>query len=316
MRAPGDFADGETKTAAVYAFDTLKLNDRWQLNAGLRFERYDVEYIDTTPPATTPPTPAPLQLEETDNIVSWNAGVVYKPVEHGSIYLSAANTQSPPGGSNFTLSAVPSNANNPNVDPQESLIYELGTKWDVLGEQLSVTAAIFQAENTNVISTNSVTTEVDFNGEQQVDGFELGVAGQVTDRWGVFGGFSYLDSEFTETINPAQQRATLQWTPKKSANLWTTYALPMGFSLGGGLAYVDTVFRSSSVATPDAPAPQAPSFTVYYATAAWEANDHMSVRFNVDNVTDEEYVLRLNNNGGRYVPGPSRWYLLSADFSF
>ena len=52
------------------------------------------------------------------------------------------------------------------------------------------------------------------------------------------------------------------------------------------------------------------------ATAAWRATEQVSLRLNVNNVTDEEYSSSLNNNGGRYMPGAGRSFLLSADFSF
>ena len=34
----------------------------------------------------------------------------------------------PPGTANFTLSSQPNNQNNPNVEPQESTNYEIGSK--------------------------------------------------------------------------------------------------------------------------------------------------------------------------------------------
>ena len=46
------------------------------------------------------------------------------------------------------------------------------------------------------------------------------------------------------------------------------------------------------------------------------ANEKVTFRLNVNNVTDEEYAASLNNNGGRYNPGAERSYLLSADFAF
>src|SRR5690606_13286017 len=163
---------------------------------------------------------------------SWNLGLVYKPVEAGSIYVSAATTMTPPGGANFTLSGNENNANNPNVEPQRSRNIELGTKWDLLDARLSATAAIFRAENPNEITSDGATGDVIFDSERRVEGVELGLAGQLTDRWQAFAGFSYLDSEFARTANPAQLGATLQWTPKTSGNVWTTYQLPHGFSIG------------------------------------------------------------------------------------
>jgi catecholate siderophore receptor len=78
---------------------------------------------------------------------------------------------------------------------------------------------------------------------------------------------------------------------------------------------MDTVARSS-LTIPNGAAPSLPDYWIYSATAAWQANEKVTFRLNVNNVTDEVYALSLNNNGGRYNPGAERSFLLSADFAF
>ena len=84
---------------------------------------------------------------------------------------------------------------------------------------------------------------------------------------------------------------------------------------GGGVRYMDTDARSS-LTIPDGAAPTLPEYWIYSATAAWQANQKVTCRLNVNTVTDEEYAASLTNNGGRYNPGAERSYLLSADFAF
>jgi catecholate siderophore receptor len=310
----GAFTRGETDTFAAYGFDTIELSRQWQLSAGVRVERYDTDFLEVAIPGSGTPD---IKLDVSDTLTSWNGGLVFKPVDNGSVYVSAATTQTPPGGLNFTLSPTETNVNNPALEPQKSTNYELGTKWDLFERRLSATAALFHTVNTNVVSTESISgtvVAVSFDSEQQVEGIELSVAGLITPKWQVFAGYSYLDSEFTKAVAVSQD-ATLQWTPRNSGNLWTTYQLPFGFSIGGGARFMDTVARRS-VTVPEGAAPSAPSYWVYSATAAWAANDRVTLRLNVNNVTDEVYAISLNNNGGRYNPGPERSYLLSADFAF
>ena len=312
----GAFTRGETDTVAAYGFDTIELSRQWQLSAGVRVERYDTDFLSVAIPGSGTPD---IKLDVSDTLTSWNGGVVFKPVDNGSIYLSAATTRTPPGGLNFTLSPTTTNANNPALEPQKSTNYELGTKWELLDGRLSTAAALFHTVNTNVVTSETIggtIVAVSFDSEQQVDGIELSVTGLITPHWQVFAGYSYLDSEFAKSVAPGQQDATLQWTPRNSGNLWTTYQLPLGFSIGGGARYMDTVARSSSTAPTGTGAPSAPAYWVYSATGAWQANDRVTLRLNVNNVTDEVYAIGLNNNGGRYNPGPERSYLLSADFAF
>jgi catecholate siderophore receptor len=311
----GAFTDGETTTVAGYGFDTIELSRRWQWSAGVRVERYDTDFLSVAIPGSGT---ADIKLATSDTLISWNTGLVFKPADNGSIYVSAATTQTPPGGLNFTLSPTTTNANNPALEPQKSTNYEIGTKWDVLEGRLSTTAAVFHTVNTNVVTSETIGGTViaaSFDSEQQVDGIELTVSGLITPQWQVFAGYSYLDSEFVRSAVTNQTDATLQWTPRNSGNLWTTYLLPFGFSVGGGVRYMDSVARSS-LTIPNGAAPTLPDYWVYSATAAWQANEKMTLRLNVNNVTDEVYALSLNNNGGRYIPGADRSFLLSADFAF
>ncbi len=311
----GAFIEGETTTVAAYGFDTIELNRQWQLSAGARVERYDTDFLSVAIPGSGT---ADIKLNTSDTLTSWNSGLVFKPVDSGSIYVSAATTQTPPGGLNFTLSPTTTNANNPALEPQKSTNYELGTKWELFDNRLTTTAAIFHTINTNVVTTETiggVVIAASFDSEQQVDGLELQVSGLITDKWQVFAGYAYLDSEFKRSVTSNQQDATLQWTPKNSGNVWTTYLLPFGFQVGAGVRYMDTVARSS-LTVPNGVAGELPDFWVYSATAAWQMNEKVTFRLNVNNVTDEVYAISLNNNGGRYNPGAERSYLLSADFAF
>ena len=99
----GAFTDGETTTVAGYGFDTIELSRRWQLSAGVRVESYDTDFLSVAIPGSGT---ADLELDTSDTLTSWNTGVVYKPADDGSIYASAATTQTPPGGQNFTLSST------------------------------------------------------------------------------------------------------------------------------------------------------------------------------------------------------------------
>jgi catecholate siderophore receptor len=311
----GAFTDGETTTVAGYGFDTIELSRRWQLSAGVRVERYDTDFLSVAIPGSGT---ADIKLNTSDTLTSWNTGLVFKPADNGSIYVSAATTQTPPGGLNFTLSPTTTNANNPTLEPQKSTNYEIGTKWDVLEGRLSTTAAVFHTVNTNVVTSETIGGTViaaSFDSEQQVDGIELTVSGLLTPQWQVFAGYSYLDSEFVRSAVTNQTDATLQWTPRNSGNLWTTYLLPFGLQVGGGVRYMDTVARSS-LTIPNGAAPTLPDYWVFSATAAWQANEKVTFRLNVNNVTDEVYAASLNNNGGRYNPGAERSFLLSADFAF
>ncbi len=310
----GASTDGRIDTAAVFAFDTVKVSPALQVTGGFRVEHYGIDYSST--PATGSTT-APLHVERDEDVVTWKAGIVYKPAANGSIYASVGTSSRPPG-TNLTFSTNATNADNPLMDPQETTNRELGVKWDVARGRLSLTAALFQSENSNVPTTDTATGLVVQAVDQKVEGAEFGVSGQINDKWLVYGGLAFMDSEYSapsSTAAGASNGAELQWTPDVSGNLWSTYRLPFGLTVGGGARYMSTVARQTTQ-SPSATAPEMPSYWVFDAMLEYDVNPFVGVRLNVNNIGDEVYSRSLNNNGGRYLPGAPRSFLITASLKF
>ena len=116
-----------------------------RVNGGIRVESYDTKSHSVTAAGVA------TDIEGDGTLVSGKAGLVFRLNEQGNLYVSYGSSLTPPGSANFALNAGATNQNNPNVDPQESTNYELGTKWDLAGNRLQLTGAIFRTENTNVI---------------------------------------------------------------------------------------------------------------------------------------------------------------------
>src|SRR6185503_13504689 len=68
--------DITANSQALYVFDTAKLGSKWELNGGLRWDRFDAEGIVTQ-------TGAPVS--RVDRMLNTRAGVVFKPVSQGAI---------------------------------------------------------------------------------------------------------------------------------------------------------------------------------------------------------------------------------------
>ncbi|HSW11433.1 MAG TPA: catecholate siderophore receptor Fiu [Solimonas sp.] len=339
----GAGSDGKTMTMAAYLFDTIKLNEQWQINASLRSEYYNTETstVVVSTAATHPSLPVgtlvPSFLEESGNLFSWKAGVLYKPVPNGSIYAAYANALKPPGGDNFTLVAAAANAttgainvNASSLDPQEAENIEVGAKWDFLGGKLATTAALFRSDNKNELAR---TDPSDPNvliqyGEKRVEGIELGLVGLITNDWQVSLGVTKLDTEVTDgavsnaTGTSTQSGAAINWSPELTATLWSTYKIaPLKLTVGGGARYVDSQVRSINN-SPNSSDPatgqqgqtglfEVDSYTVVDAMASYEATKNVTVQLNAYNLFDKEYVQSLNNSGQRYRPGEPLSYLAS-----
>lgn len=309
---------GSTTTAAIYAFDTLKLSDSLHLSGGLRYEKYKTT-SDNIIAGATAGTFAPQTLSKADDLVTWKVGALWKPAPNGSVYVAYATSQKPPGSDSFALNAGATNANNPNLDPSEATNVELGTKWELLDNRLALTAAIYRAVTENdVVDTDAVTGAPLQTGKKTVEGVELGAAGMLTPAWQVNAGLALMDSEVNSTTrdNTANQQGnSLAWSPKLAFTSWTTYKLPMNVTIGGGARYSRSTNRNSNT-TNASNLSSTPAYWVYDAMLAWEVSRNLSVRLNVYNLADKFYIQSLNNGGSRYTLGAERSAALTANVTF
>ena len=320
----GAFTNGKTETVGAYAFDTVKLNEQWQVNGGLRFERYNTS-TDSATLNTTTNVLTGAHVEKSGNLASVKAGLLYKPSQDGSIYLAYANSKTPPGSANLSLVAQTSaNSNNPALKPQKTSNIELGTKWDVIQKQLALTAALYRTSNKDEFPqlVDPVTNTWAQLGERRVQGVELGAVGQITKAWAVTAGIATMDTEIKEGTSATSGNNALgapsRWSPKVSATLWTTYKFNDKLTLGGGARFMGEQKRlvdpSLSAATTNMPA--IPSYTVVDAMASYRLNKNIALQLNLYNVFDKFYVNTLNNSGARATLGAPRYAQLTANFMF
>ncbi|BAN50193.1 TonB-dependent siderophore receptor [Metapseudomonas resinovorans] len=294
-----NYASTETTgdTRAVYFFDTIELDPQWLLNVGLRYDNFQTDSKTKSAAGATT-----FKTSDTSEFVNGQLGLVWKPAENGSVYASYATSATPPGamlGEGQDGNPLPSSVGTPtsivsDLEPEETTNYELGTKWDVLDNRLSLTAAIFRTEkeNTRVLVSNYTYENA---GKTRVDGIELTASGKLTDKWQVFAGYSYLDSEVvdpgavgnragvvTSGVNPAKGNE-LPNTPKNSFSLWTTYEVVPKLTIGGGAFYVDDVFGDTNNTV------YVPSYWRYDAMASYQLTENVDLQLNVQNLTDEVY---------------------------
>lgn len=310
----GAYAKGNTLTAAVYAFDTLKVGEQWQFTGGVRWEKYRTEFNSMT---LTDGVLVPLALDASGNLLSWKLGALFKPAPNGSVYVSVASSELPPGGANHTLSANANNVNQPNLDPQEGSNIEVGTKWEFLGGKLAIAGAIFRSENKNELVQDPIDTTVYTQvGKRRVQGIELSVVGQLTNELHLSAGLARMDPEI-ERAAAATQGGLIQWSPELTFTSWLTYKLPFGLTLGGGARYVDNATTTSNVDTSTVTGlTEMPSYWVADALVGYEFSKNFNLQLNVYNLFDKEYLSAVNSGRSRYFPGVPRSALLTANVQF
>ncbi len=277
----------KASTASVFAFDSIELDKQWLVNAGLRFDRYRGEVETARTNGGTGPRSTHTR---DDNLFNYQFGVVYKPVENASIYLSYGTSSTPAGavvGQGSEPSGLAPTKAGSALSPEKNRSIELGTKWDVLRKRLALTAAIFRVETTNARITQQDGTAV-MAGNKRVDGVELGFSGNVTAQWAVFGGYTHLKSELRRNGGSgiafgASDGQSFPNTPSDSFSVWSTYQLLPNLTLGGGAYYVSKVWGS------EARNNWVPSYWRFDAMAAYQINKHAMLQLNVMNLADKVY---------------------------
>ena len=268
----------EAKVAAIYVQDQLKLSEHFQAVLGLRYDQFDVDFDNNR---------TGERLESDDDLVSPRAGLIYKPVEPVSLYASYSVTYLPRSGAQMTSLT----ANNEALDPEEYENYEIGAKWD-LRPDLSLSAAVYRLDRTNVAIPDPVDPSLSILVDgQKTEGVELGISGQVTEAWSMFGGYAYQDGELTATASAtAVDGATLAQLPEHKISLWNRYQLTPAWGVGLGLMYQSDMYTSTDNTV------TLPSFTRVDAALFYSLNDRIRAQLNVENLLDEEYLANAHNN--------------------
>ena len=77
-----------------------------------------------------------------------------------------------------------------------------------------------------ITDSNNASLKILVDG-QETKGLEVGVSGNVTDKWSMFGGYAYQEGEITKQqgsgANAILKGAELGQTPKHTLSLWNRY---------------------------------------------------------------------------------------------
>lgn len=293
-----DFSDPQDQTEAnlqvfsAFIQDEIALSDNFDVVLGVRFDSFDISSKNVLADGTA--------ISRKDEEISPRLGLIYKPKENISVYGSFSQSFLPRSGGQFASVSNASSLLEPDVF--ESL--EAGLKWDFMSG-LSFTAAYFQNDQTIDASPDGAPEDLERRG-LEVDGFELQLEGQVTERLFVKAGYANLSGK---TDDGAELPREL---PENTFSVWTNYQVTDKFGLGLGATYQDAAFISDfDIAGVNGQAgsdpslhPTLPSFTRFDAAAYYDVNDDIRVQVNIENLTDTLYFPSSHSTHQATVGAP------------
>ncbi|MCJ1885660.1 TonB-dependent siderophore receptor [Pseudomonas sp. LA21] len=294
------YTDQTQRQTGLYLQDQLHFDDHWVLSLG---GRYDWASFTTDTRSTTSSSHA----SQKDEAFSGRVGLVYLADNGLAPYISYSEGFTPNAGADYYGKPF---------DPTKARQYEAGVKFQPTGSDSSVTAAVFEITQRDVVTPDPDPSHVNSNvqtGEVRSRGLELEGVASLSDALNLVATYTYQDVKITQANDASDGKTPVSIpTPRNLASLWADYTLRDGELKGLGFA-AGARYNGRSPGAPDNSL-NVPSYTlldaaVHYETGPWR------FAVNATNLTDREYIAgcydatRCIYGNGRIVTGTAtyRW---------
>lgn len=262
-----DNPQAKTEDLGLYLHDQMEIGN-WLVTAGLRADR-----VDTNPGSG----------RQRDEAISSSFAVMYRFANGVSPYASYSESFEPILGTLFDGSSF---------DPQEGRQYELGVKIQPEGTDAQITLAVFDIEQSNLLTTDPVNAGFQVQtGDVEIQGVEL----ESRWSWQDFG-FELNASHLSHETSDGYQLPSI---PENQASAWVRYTPSSLDKLitGLGVRYVGASQNGAdSLETPD--------YTLVDAMIGWQT-DQWGLTLSARNLLDEPYIATCLARGDCF-PGEDR----------
>jgi iron complex outermembrane recepter protein len=265
----------ERDQIGLYVQDQVKFQ-RWLLTVGLR---YDFVNADTKNHFLTSGNRTRAQQE--DQKFTYRTALTYLFDNGLAPYASYSTSFQPQAGTDFFGNAF---------DPTTGQQYEAGVKFKPVDYDALFTVSAYHLTQQNVLTPDLAPGRVGFSvqtGEIRVQGFEVEAKGHLSESIGLIAGYSFADSEVTESNDPDTRGNQQTYTPRHQASLWLDYSFQndwlMGLNIGSGVRYIGSNFGDLANTL------KAPSYTLFDAAV------HYDLRYLSNTLKGAELSVNLNN---------------------
>ena len=259
-------SESDITVTSLYLQGDIDFSDNWKMIIGGRLDNFDITVTDVK---------KSQDQSRKDDMFSPRFGVIYKPADNMSLYVSYSESFLPRSGEQYKKL----DASGAALDPDVFENTEIGYKYDI-NDALTFTAAIFDSKSTRAEKDNE-TGEMNEVRGLEVEGVEIELSGDIDDQNNLTFGYTSLDGVTSKGTKQPRE------LPDQMLSLWYSYQANerIGFGLGvthQGESFIkDTSIGSTGPALPDY---TRVDFALYI-----NASDNDVVRIHVENLTDELY---------------------------
>lgn len=289
----------DASTNAAYLQDQIELSANWQALIGVRYDRFENTLTNHRNGAV---------LESVDNLLSPRAGLIYKPIEQVSAYVSVSKSYVPRAGDQLSSLTVA----NSSLDPEEFHNKEAGLKWD-LSDDFSMATAVYQLDRRNVAVTDPTdSSKLVLMDGQRVKGLEVEFNGTITEQWNLLAGYAYQDSEVLNSANGAMGANAgnvLPQVPKQTFSLWNRVDLNDQWGFGVGFTARSKVYSTADNLV------VLPGYGRLDAAAYYTPVEAVKIQLNIENLLDKQYFASAHTNNN-IMPGSPTAVRLGVSYKF
>ena len=252
----------DIKVTSLYIQDQIDLTDNIKLMIGGRHDSFDITVADIKNMSSE---------SRKDTEFSPRAGLVFKPNEEMSLYWSFSQSFLPRSGEQYkALSATSAR-----LDPDVFESNEIGLKYDI-SPRLNLTLSYFNSEQTRAERDNDTGENSEVRG-LTVDGLEVQLKGQLTDRLDVMVGYSSLDGETSSGGEPRE-------IPDHTFSLYAKYQVNDKYGWAFGMTR-----QGESKIKDNNPGLVLPEYTRLDLGAYYKLSNGLELQVNIENLNDELY---------------------------
>lgn len=270
---------------------------KWRLTLGLR---EDHAKTNTTEVGISNVTNA--KYEWSGSKLTKRIGLNYLADNGLSPYISYSDGFNPALASNY-------DATGKQLGPKTSKQTEAGIRFQPVGSQTTLSAAVFDLTQYNVASYDSTTFTYKPVGTVETKGLELEANSKLTDQLSLLASYTYNNAQITQGTD---QGKSPYMVPHQRASLWLDYAFNSGLSVGGGVHYRSSAWvdNDNTAKLPDV---TLVDMSLRYDLSRFSASLHgTTLTLNANNLLNKTYVASCYNTTSWCYYGEKRNITLTA----